>query len=176
MKFTLLFYTDNWETGPVVDLAHIPNAGSIIWTAGTGREDSTMYYVDNIMYPERGLDDEDTVYLYVRPYTGYSHFAPKTEADRIAERLDVAARKTEETTSALRTLRDDIRRLTDVATDTRNILEGLKHSLAADASHAADTRMQVLNCADSLEEGQQVQIEKLNDILLSIEQLAGNDD
>ena len=88
MKFTLLFYTDGWESGPTVELSHIPAPGSIVWTGGRRRdEEDSMYYVDNVMYPERGMDREDTVYLYVRPYTGYTRYAPMTEADRIVERL-----------------------------------------------------------------------------------------
>ena len=85
MKFTLLFYTDGWESGPTVELSHIPAPGSIVWTGGRRRdEEDSMYYVDNVMYPERGMDREDTVYLYVRPYTGYTRYAPMTEADRTA--------------------------------------------------------------------------------------------
>ena len=73
MKFTLQFYTDGWESGPTVELSHIPAPGSIVWTGGRRRdEEDSMYYVDNVMYPERGMDREDTVYLYVRPYTGYT--------------------------------------------------------------------------------------------------------
>ena len=87
MKFTLLFYTDGWESGQTVELSHIPAPGSIVWTGGRRRdEEDSMYYVDNVMYPERGMDREDTVYLYVRPYTGYTRYAPMTEADRIVER------------------------------------------------------------------------------------------
>ena len=88
MKFTLLFYTDGWESGPTVELSHIPAPGSIVWTGGRRRdEEDSMYYVDNVMYPERGMDREDTVYLYVRPYTGYTRYAPMTEADRIVDRI-----------------------------------------------------------------------------------------
>lgn len=88
MKFTLLFYTDGWESGPTVELSHIPAPGSIVWTGGRRRDEGdSMYYVDNVMYPERGMDREDTVYLYVRPYMGYTRYAPMTEADRIVERL-----------------------------------------------------------------------------------------
>lgn len=81
MKFTLLFYTDGWESGPTVELSHIPSPGSIVWTGGRRRdEEDSMYYVDNVMYPERGMEREDVVYLYVRPYTGYTRYAPMTEA------------------------------------------------------------------------------------------------
>ena len=73
MKFTLLFYTDNWESGPTVELASMPTTGSVVWVRGADRDDEgAMYYVDNIMHAERGIDVEDTVYLYVRPYTGYA--------------------------------------------------------------------------------------------------------
>ena len=37
MKFTLLFYTDGWESGPTVELSHIPAPGSIVWTGGGRR-------------------------------------------------------------------------------------------------------------------------------------------
>ena len=88
MKFTLLFFTVHWDTGPVVELNHIPPPGSVVWTAGRrSDEEGAMYYVDNVMYPEVGLDDGDAVYLYVRPYTGYSRYAPMTETDRLASKL-----------------------------------------------------------------------------------------
>ena len=59
MKFTLLFYTDGWESGPTVELSHIPAPGSIVWTGGRRRDEGdSMYYVDNVMYPERGMDRE----------------------------------------------------------------------------------------------------------------------
>ncbi len=60
----------------------------MIWTKGRKGADDTMYYVDNVMYTEKGMDREDVIYLYVRPYTGYSEYAPMTEADRVTEKLD----------------------------------------------------------------------------------------
>lgn len=93
MKFTLLFYTDNWDVGPVVELAQTPTPGSVVWIGDRrcGGDESDMYYVDNVMYPELGMDKEDTVYLYVRPYTGYSDYAPRTELDRVTEKLEKVA-------------------------------------------------------------------------------------
>lgn len=94
MKFTLLFYTDDWDVGPVVELEHVPQPGSVVWVKGKKRDDEgQMYYVDNLMYPEKGLDKEDVVYLYVRPYEGYAEYAPRTETDRLAEKLDTIARE-----------------------------------------------------------------------------------
>lgn len=105
MKFTLLFYTDGWETGSVIELDHLPSPGSVVWARKGRRDDEgEMYYVDNVMYPERGLDRENAVYLYVRPYRGYNEYGPKTESDRLAERLDKLA-------GELRAVREEVAEL-----------------------------------------------------------------
>lgn len=91
MKFTLLFYTDGWDLGPVVELPRVPAPGSVVWVSGSRKgsgDESDMYYVDNVMYPEKGMDREEVIYLYVRPYNGYNDYGPKTELDRIAEKLE----------------------------------------------------------------------------------------
>ena len=44
MKFTLLFYTDGWESGPTVELSHIPAPGSIVWTGGRRRDEEDSMY------------------------------------------------------------------------------------------------------------------------------------
>lgn len=89
MKFTLLFYTDNWEIGPSVELSGMPALGSVVWINDRReRYEHDMYYVDNIMYADSSINEDETVYLYVRPYTGYSRYAPKTESDRLAENID----------------------------------------------------------------------------------------
>ena len=94
MKFTLLFYTDDWKVGPAVELTGIPQPGSVVLVRGGRRdEDGGMYYVDNVMYPERGMEREEVIYLYVRPYEGYSEYGPKTETDRLSEKLDTVARE-----------------------------------------------------------------------------------
>lgn len=88
MKFTLIHYTENWETGNTVELEHIPTAGSVIWvSAGRTDEPGNMFYVDNVMYPETGFTADDSICLFVRPYAGYESFSPKTESDRLAEKL-----------------------------------------------------------------------------------------
>ncbi len=90
MKFSLIFYTDGWDVGPTIELGYVPAPGNVIWVKsrkGNG-DDTDMYYVDNVMYAEKGLDREDVVYLYVRPYTGYTEYAPMTEGDRITEKLE----------------------------------------------------------------------------------------
>lgn len=179
MKFALLFYTDNWETGPVVELNHIPSPGSVVWTAGRrSDEEGAMYYVDNVMYPEVGLDDGDTVYLYVRPYTGYSRYAPMTEADRLAsklagikESLDAVAEILKESYGGNAALRET------VATLSREVAM-LRSELHHAASGSAEQRAQVIQVADALEDGIQEQVERLGDVLIALEeikaQLAGD--
>lgn len=89
MKFSLIHYTDGWEAGPTIELDHIPAPGSVVWTKrGKSADDTEMCYVDNVMYAEKGIDRDDLIYLYVRPYTGYSRYAPMTETDRITEKLE----------------------------------------------------------------------------------------
>lgn len=88
MKFTLIFYTRDWEVGPTIELCATPSTGNTIWIKERkSDEEATMFYVDNIMYAERGLNDEDITYLFVRPYTGYGKFAPMTEADRTTKNI-----------------------------------------------------------------------------------------
>ena len=97
MKFSLIFYTDDWDVGPTIELGHIPAPGNVIWTKNrkSGDDDTDMYYVDNVMYAEKGMDREEVIYLYVRPYKGYTEYAPMTESDRITEKLEKLTQETE---------------------------------------------------------------------------------
>lgn len=89
MKYTLLFYTDGWKKGPEINLSVTPTVGSVVWLNDRREQyEHDMYYVDNVMFADSGINGEDVVYLYVRPYTGYSRYAPKTESDRLAENMD----------------------------------------------------------------------------------------
>ena len=172
MKFTLLFYTDNWETGPVVELNHIPPPGSVVWTAGRrSDEEGAMYYVDNVMYPEVGLDDGDAVYLYVRPYTGYSRYAPMTETDRLASKLAGIKESLDAVVGLLRESHGDNAALREtVAAMSREVamLRGELHHAVSDGS---EQRTQVIQAADALEDGIQEQVERLGDVLLALEEI-----
>lgn len=158
MKFTLLFYTDNWESGPTVELASMPTTGSVVWVRGADRDDEgAMYYVDNIMHAERGIDVEDTVYLYVRPYTGYALYAPKTEADRLTERITALEEK----------LTAACDRLAELHADNQHLLQLLEQQHAAATAqqrHTADWAGQLIQFADAIEDGQQNATDKLDDI------------
>lgn len=158
MKFTLLFYTDNWESGPTVELASMPTTGSVVWVRGAhGEEDGAMYYVDNIMYPERGIDDEATLYLYVRPYTGYALYAPKTEADRLAERMESLEQKLATACDRLEQLHADNQRLLQ-------LLEQQHAAAVAQQRRTTDFAGQLIQFADAIEDGQQNTTDKLDDI------------
>lgn len=158
MKFTLLFYTDNWESGPTVELASMPATGSVVWVRGSNRdEDGAMYYVDNIMYPERGIDAEDTLYLYVRPYTGYALYAPKTEADRLSERMASLEEKLAAVCEQLEQLHADNRQLLQ-------LLEQQQAATAASQRRTAQSETQLLQFADAIEDGQQNTNDRLDDI------------
>ena len=162
MKFTLLFYTDGWESGPTVELSHIPAPGSIVWTGGRRRDEGdSMYYVDNVMYPERGMDREDTVYLYVRPYMGYTRYAPMTaggeELARGGEKRDALLADSGALRETAAALRDSVAALGGEHTRS---LEGLLR-----------LGEQALQSADAMEDGQQLYIEKLDDIVLALEQM-----
>lgn len=171
MVFTLLFYTDGWESGPSIRLAHIPSPGSVIWTSGRRPGDEgAMYYVDNVMYPESGMEREETVYLYVRPYTGYADYAPLTEADRIVERL---ARIQEE----LKALTGTVGRMCETGGIMESEIKALRSDLnvvkaVIDAGREADSDSmeQLIRFADALEDGQQAQTERLDGILLALEE------
>ena len=117
-----------------------------------------MYYVDNVMYPERGMDREDTVYLYVRPYMGYTRYAPMTEADRIVERLTAVGEELARVGEKLDALLADSGALRETAA-------ALRDSVAALGGE------QALQSADAMEDGQQLYIEKLDDIVLALEQM-----
>lgn len=174
MKFTLLFYTDGWTTGPVIELSHTPSPGNIVWTAGKRRGvDGDMYYVDNVMYPERGMDREETVYLYVRPYKGYGDYAPLTESDRIVERL-----------GEIKGLMDTLAAVVGVMGQTTAVLAdntGVMRSAAEDfitCLHEREGTLvaaveQLIQLADAIEDGQQIQSIKMDDIALLIEELKG---
>lgn len=165
MKFTLLFYTEGWEVGSTVELSHIPSPGSVIWVGGRRRdEEELMYYVDNVMYPERGLDREDIIYLYVRPYNGYTKYAPKTEADRLVEKLD-------EIKTAVMTFNNAV---DQQASNNRAVLEELasiREVLAKSNDYNQNIGDQILQLFDAVEDGQQAEIGKLDDISLILEQI-----
>lgn len=165
MKFTLLFYTDGWESGPTVELAHIPTPGTIVWAGGRRRgEDGAMYYVDNVMYPEAGLEREDVVYLYVRPYTGYAKYAPMTEADRLAEKL-IAVRE------ELSKINGKLDTLIAGNSSLKEEFECLRELTARTGNNASSVGGQLVQFADSIEDGQQSYTEKLDDIVVILEQI-----
>lgn len=165
MKFTLLFYTDGWVSGPTVELSHIPSPGSIVWTGGRRRDDEdSMYYVDNVMYPERGMEREDVVYLYVRPYTGYTRYAPMTEADRLAEKLADIRTVLGGADARLEALHAQVAALAEAVT-------ALRETVALHAERVRRMGEQALQSADVVEDGQQAHIEKLDDIVLALEQI-----
>lgn len=172
MKFTLLFYTDGWTTGPVIELSHVPSPGNVVWTAGKRRgEDGDMYYVDNVMYPERGMDGEETVYLYVRPYKGYGEYAPLTEADRIVERLGEIKGLIDSLASIVRRMEEAHASLAGslgvMIRETEDFTTGLRER-GGTLSAAAE---QLIQLADAIEDGQQTQLVKMDDIALLIEEL-----
>lgn len=172
MKFTLLFYTNGWASGPVIELSHIPSPGNVVWTAGKRQgEDGDMYYVDNVMYPERGVEQEDTVYLYVRPYTGYANYAPLTESDRIVDKLrevknlmESLMRILDRSGTVNATLAEDVSVVRKAAEDL-SIIAGEKDLVAGPAAD------QLIKLADAIEDGQQTQIVKMDDILVLLEEL-----
>lgn len=165
MKFTLLFYTDGWESGPTVELAHIPAPGSVVWAGGRRRgEDGAMYYVDNVMYPEVGMEREDSIYLYVRPYTGYAKYAPMTEADRLAEKL-IAVRE------ELTRINGKLDTVIAGSAALKEEVEYLRELTARTGNNASAVGGQLVQFADSIEDGQQSYTEKLDDIVVILEQI-----
>ena len=124
-----------------------------------------MYYVDNVMYPERGMDREDTVYLYVRPYMGYTRYAPMTEADRIVERLTAVGEELARVGEKLDALLADSGALRETAAALRDSVAALG------GEHTRSLGEQALQSADAMEDGQQLYIEKLDDIVLALEQM-----
>lgn len=167
MKFTLLFYTDGWESGPTVELSHVPAPGSVVWIGPRRRddEDGEMYYVDNVMYPERGMDRDDTVYLYVRPYNGYMEYGPKTEADRIAERLvglqeEVAG------------LRAGVDMLVERNERLLKELVRLRETAVRNGEKVSELGGQIAQSVEAIEDNQQGAAEKLDDIALGINRIA----
>lgn len=154
MKFTLLFYTDGWESGPTVELSHIPAPGSIVWTGGRRRDEGdSMYYVDNVMYPERGMDREDTVYLYVRPYMGYTRYAPMTEADRIVERLTAVGEELARVGEKLDALLADSGALRETAAALRDSVAALGGEHTRSLEGLLRLGEQALQSADAMEDG-----------------------
>lgn len=89
MKFTLIHYTEGWQTGATVDLSTLPPLGSLVKADDDSSEDfEDIFYVDNIMLADGGEN-----YLFVRPYVGYGIMAPLTEADRISETIEEAKKE-----------------------------------------------------------------------------------
>jgi len=122
-----------------------------------------MYYVDNVMYPERGVDDEEVVYLYVRSYTGYAQYAPMTEADRLAEKLGAVAERLDRlegriaAMAADRAVPDAVARLCEIVARRRQ--------------EAAATGEAVLRFTDAIEDGQQRAADQLSDAIALLEQI-----
>lgn len=165
MKFTLLFYTEGWETGRTIELSHIPMQGSLVWVGGRRRdEEGYMYYVDNVMYPEHGMEREDVIYLYVRPYNGYTEYAPKTEADRLAEKLG-------EINDGISVLSDAVTRLLSSGEVVRSEISALREAVEKKEIHDLDYTKQMLQIVDSIEDTQQVGVDKFDEITLVLEQL-----
>ncbi len=167
MKFTLLFYTDGWESGPTVELAHVPAPGSVVWIRPRRRddEDGGMYYVDNVMYPERGMDAEDTVYLYVRPYNGYMEYGPKTETDRIAERLVALQEELAGLKAGMEKLAERNERLVNEVVRLRSVA-------VRNGETVAELGGQLVQSVDAIEDCQQAAVEKLDDIVLGVNNLS----
>lgn len=165
MKFTLLFYTEGWETGRTVELANIPTPGSLVWVAGRRRdEDGYMYYVDNVMYPERGMEREEVIYLYVRPYNGYTEYAPKTEADRLSEKLG-------EISNGITALSEVVTGMAAAGVALREDIGALKKAIDEKGNHDFNYSEQMLKLVDSIEDVQQAGVEKLDDMSFVLEQL-----
>ena len=172
MKFTLLFYTDGWETGPTIELSHMPAPGSVVWTEGRhGDEEESMYYVDNVMYPERGMEREESVYLYVRPYEGYTRYAPLTENDRLAERLGDLRTELAEIGRRLDGLLTEVAELRKTTEGLRQGAEALGGAAVRDLEGMLRIGEQALQSVDVLEDGQEAHIGKLDDIALALEQI-----
>lgn len=164
MKFTLLFYTDDWETGPTVELAHVPSPGSVVWIGDRYRKASAdMYYVDNVMYPERSLGD-DEIYLYVRPYTGYTRFAPKTEADRIIEKLNLISDSLKDIGSELKGMRLEASGVRDNGLEVNKNINLVNNNLDS-------INDRLYGISDVLEDGQGEVNTKLDNISLILEEL-----
>ncbi|MBR4851920.1 MAG: hypothetical protein IKU97_07710 [Tidjanibacter sp.] len=79
MKFTLIHYTEGWDTGACVELSAFPPLGTLV-KASNEESFEDIYYVDNILLADGGEN-----YLFVRPYEGYGRMAPLTELDRTTE-------------------------------------------------------------------------------------------
>lgn len=165
MKFTLLFYTEGWETGRTVELTHIPTPGSLVWVGGRRREeDGFMFYVDNVMYPERGMEREEVIYLYVRPYNGYTEYAPKTEADRLAEKLG-------EINDGIAVLREVSESIASAGESLKAEISALREAVDKKKSYDFNFSEQILQLVDSIEDVQQAGVEKLDDVAVLIEQI-----
>ena len=130
-----------------------------------------MYYVDNVMYPERGMDREDTVYLYVRPYMGYTRYAPMTEADRIVERLTAVGEELARVGEKLDALLAYSGALRETAAALRDSVAALGGEHTRSLEGLLRLGEQALQSADAMEDGQQLYIEKLDDIVLALEQM-----
>lgn len=95
MLFTLIRYTEEWESGPTIELPHVPRTGEMILLGDSHRRQLKLdddgpyfYYVDNVAYAEEKLDAEDLAYLFVRRYTGYGTEVPENENDRIIRAVE----------------------------------------------------------------------------------------
>lgn len=122
-----------------------------------------MYYVDNVMYPESGMEREETVYLYVRPYTGYARYAPLTETDRMVEKLV-------EIEADMKALTDAVGEAGRELAALRKDMNDFKSGRTADGRAVVELLEQLSMFSDAVEDGQQVQTERLDNILLALEE------
>ena len=164
-KFTLIHYTDNWETGNTVELSDIPTAGSVIWvSAGHSDEPGNMFYVDNVMYPEAGLTSDDAICLFVRPYTGYESFSPKTESDRLAEKL----------IQSIGLQKKFLEKFESVGSVAGKILAAadiISNKLAENTEILESVHADTERIADNVEDSLAAVAAKLNDIILLLEDI-----
>ncbi len=135
VRCILIFYTQEWKISPTtIELECVPLSGNIIWLKEESKPDDSetdMYYVDNIMYPEHGINAGDPVYLFVRPYKGYTTYGPLTESDRVIS----AVKKVQE---EMQTLLNEIHDLHDAfeeqLADLREISEDI-HRMSSDVNN-----------------------------------------
>ncbi|MDY3978673.1 MAG: hypothetical protein SOZ00_01455 [Tidjanibacter sp.] len=134
MTFTLIHYTTGWNVGPTINLAALPAAGSLVRLADAAVDDDGIYYVDNLMHSEGS-----TVYLFVRPYTGYGRVAPITESDRVRTSIE-----------ALR--KDFLAQMEALKRDSDNNIELLRNDLADTLTAVDELSRAVDNLTDNLME------------------------
>lgn len=165
MKFTLIHYTENWETGNTVELSEIPTVGSVIWVSAKHRDEpGNMFYVDNVMYPETGFTTDDAICLFVRPYAGYESFSPKTESDRLAEKL----------IQTVNLEKKNLEKSTSIESVSAKILEAshlIANNLAENTEIMESVQSLTERIADHAEDSMAAILAKLNDIVMLLEDI-----